>query len=373
MTDDSQDKIKQSTASIKEPSLEDAFIELMIQALESEDIPIGAQLDTNAIATLFMQSIEAGVDPAVHHLKAGMTAMLEERRQVQIEFEQLLYEHWKSALDLFETILVVARESGESFNRKHQAQAIAGQDHVFNVLLHLHARSCLIASEVLILLKSGYASGAMSRWRTIHEIAVTAFFIKKHGAATAERYLLHNVIESARAADDYQKFYVRLGDDPIDAMQLAELRRRRAHLVKRFGKAYEGSYGWAAQALNTSNATIAAIERDVQMDHMRPYYRLASHSTHANPKGISFDLGNSRPLEQMLAGSSFVGLADPGHATLISLTQTTTALLTLFPDARVLLSCRVLDTMVKEAGDTFLAAHRENEGKSRSKNKHPNS
>jgi hypothetical protein len=34
-----------------------------------------------------------------------------------------------------------------------------------------------IFNEILVLLKSGYADGANSRWRSLHELAVISFFL----------------------------------------------------------------------------------------------------------------------------------------------------------------------------------------------------
>ncbi len=42
-----------------------------------------------------------------------------------------------------------------------------------NALLMLHARTCLVASELETMIRCGYADGAAARWRTLHEMAVT--------------------------------------------------------------------------------------------------------------------------------------------------------------------------------------------------------
>ena len=72
---------------------------------------------------------------------------------------------------------MISRESGDLFNESFGKN----NDQVFFVLWRLHARSCQITMEILALLKSGFADGAHARWRTLHEIAVTALFIKQQG------------------------------------------------------------------------------------------------------------------------------------------------------------------------------------------------
>ena len=57
------------------------------------------------------------------------------------------------------------------------------------------------------------ADGAMARWRTLDEIAVVSFFVQKHGEDLAERYTVHQHIESWKAAERYNECRERLGYD----------------------------------------------------------------------------------------------------------------------------------------------------------------
>ena len=86
---------------------------------------------------------------------------------------------------------------------------------------------------------------------------------------------------------------------------------------------------------------------------------MSSHGVHANPKGITFNIGVSGRGELLLAGPSNAGLADPGHSACISLSQVTTTLLTLRPDDfDGVTSAKALHHFVREAGEEFIAAHR---------------
>lgn len=302
-------------------------------------------------------SLEEAANTLLAELKRKMPQMLIEERKVQVEFEERLYKRWQKGLDLFETILKISVEAGDTFNQKHRPQAAKENDLVFEVLTRLHARACLTASEVKVLLTSGHASGALARQRTLHELAVVAYFIREHGNEVAERYLLHEVIESKKAAEQYEKYCTRLGYEPLDPHEIADLQIRYAALCNRFGDAFKTTYGWAAQALDNKQPRIEDIERTVQLDHMRPYYRMASHGIHPNPKGIAFNLGNIGLQKVMLAGHSNAGLADPGHATLISLFQCTAVLLATRPDIETSMVLRVLTRLVDEAGQAFLETH----------------
>jgi hypothetical protein len=261
--------------------------------------------------------------------------MLKARRADRVEFEERLASRWGAAFDLAEMAMVVAYEAGEAFHKKHWKKAEAENDLVFAALVRLHARACRISEEVLVLLKSGFGQAAMARWRVLHEVTAVAFFIKQHGQETAERYFAHEGMESWRAMEEYQKHAERLGYEPYSDDEMTAARDRYDALCARYGKGFAGPYGWAQADLAASNprfvkdrATISAIEADVGLAHLRPHYRMASHGTHANPKGITFtpDVLPDRPV--LLAGPGVAGLADPGACALISLAQVTGALLT---------------------------------------------
>ena len=60
--------------------------------------------------------------------------------------------------------------------------------YMYDTILHLHGRACQISSEILCLLKNGFADGALSRCRSLWEIAIYAHFISDYGEDVAEAY-----------------------------------------------------------------------------------------------------------------------------------------------------------------------------------------
>src|SRR4051812_37136287 len=61
----------------------------------------------------------------------------------------------------------VAFEEGRDFHSNHK-QPTARHE----VVTRLRARAITVADEAITLLRAGLASGAMARWRTLHELAV---------------------------------------------------------------------------------------------------------------------------------------------------------------------------------------------------------
>ena len=263
-------------------------------------------------------------------LKRNAPAMLEDRQAIRSRFVRRQLRKWGEPLRLLRTMVVMAREAGaESCMCR---PAAAEQDLVLTSLVRLQARACLVAEEILCLMEGGFASGAHSRWRTLHELTTVAFFVSQHGQGVAERYLLHHVIETCKAAHQYQEHCHALGRDPLDDGELDRHREARVELCGRFGTAYREDWGWAAEALGQPRPRFADIERAVNLDHLRPYFRLSCHPTHAGSKGLVFDLGNSLNPEaedMMLSGPSDAGISEPGICTALSLLQITAALLTL--------------------------------------------
>ena len=315
-----------------------------------------------AIPSIILGCITNASDLIWKRLRREAPAMLKDRKRERRGFETRLARKWGRALDLLEMVREIAVEAGDDFNTEFRPQAATTKDFVFEVLTRLHARACQVASEVITLLRSGHADGAHARWRTLHEIAVVGFFVQNHGNDVAERYILHNAIESYRAALAYQEHCTAIGHEPLTEEEFARIKANRDALKARFGDSYGEEYGWAAAALGSKSPRFGNIERHAGLAHLRPYYKLASHNVHANPRGAFFKLGLLPDQEMLLAGPSDLGLAGPGHGTAISLSQITFTLLTTKPNIDRLVICNILSKLEPEVGDAFIAAHQSLEG-----------
>jgi hypothetical protein len=224
-------------------------------------------------------------------LRRNGRVFLQDWDRDRVEFQTRLARTRRRAFYLLDLFLAVALQSGADFAHRNEKSPASGQGELVYVLARLHARACQVTAEVVALLRSGFADGGHARWRTLHEIAVVSTFIKKHGAETARRYLAHEAVESYKAARQYQDHCQAIGYEPLDAKEFAAIQKRYDDALRRFGKDFGGSYGWAALALSRSKPTFSDIEHEVKLDDLSPFYRLASHNVHANPKGITFKLG----------------------------------------------------------------------------------
>lgn len=169
---------------------------------ENVEIDIGGEQELDKIYQEYIAEVEKlapriideMTSPILPGVKKDMPSMLRAHRKEMKGFEKRLHSDWKIPFDLLEAFLIMAFEAGNEFNKEFRKGEAEAQNYIFDALTRLHARACQIASEVLVLLKSGFADGAHARWRSLHEVTVVASFIKTHGNEVAERYLLHNVI-----------------------------------------------------------------------------------------------------------------------------------------------------------------------------------
>ena len=294
-------------------------------------------------------------------IKKDASSGLKRQRRDRKGFEKRLHRRWKYPLDLLDLCIALNIEAGTEFNRKFRNEAVGSSDAVFEALTRLHARGCQVSGEVLALLHAGFADGAHARWRSLHEMAVVASLIQKHGQGLAERYLLHETIQQYKLACEYQKYFDRLEHEPPRKENTDQLKIQRDELIARFGEAFSGDYGWASSAIGSNRPTMSDIEQHVQLDHMRPYYRMASDNVHPNSHGAYFRLGlhSSQKKEVLLAGPSNLGLADPGHSTAISLLQLTTTLLATETVLDCVVTMKILAELTDEVGEAFLNVHQE--------------
>lgn len=289
-------------------------------------------------------------------LVSSANTMLKEQRSLSNEFVERNISRWAEAFDLLETLIVICTESGEEFNRSYRPQAVSEDDLVFDLVVRHHVRACHIANEILCLLKNGFADAAQARWRALHEVAATAMFIAKHGKECAERFYYHEVVDSYNGMLEHKKFEHRLQAKGPTVEEIAECKVQFDLLIKKYGKKYADNYGWASDVFpNHNKVGFGAIEKDVQLDHMRPYYKWASQNIHTGSKAMRNRLGLCETDEDiLLVGQSNSGMTDPAHATAISLMQITVTLLFLKPTFDHIVISKIVQDYSDEVGNVFL-------------------
>jgi Family of unknown function (DUF5677) len=334
--------------------IDDLFNKLIVEAVER-----GA--DSEHITAALDQATQAAAEVIAERLQADAPRMLREHRDFRRGFEQRLQQRWGPALDLYECVRVCCLESGETFHSRYEPRN-DDSDLKHEALTLLHARACLVTSEVQGLLRTGHAAGAQARWRTLYELAVIAFTLGENEPALSERFLLHRLVERYKDAVVYQRYCEAIGYERFSGEEIAELQRQYDEVVARFGGSFKNDWGWAAPLFPANPpATLAKLAELVGLDHLKPWFRLSSHDIHSGATGAMHVRDLYGQGDAMLAGPSNGGLADPGNGALISLYQVTSALLiyggTGGPRAQDLLALKAIAKLLDQAQVTFMEIH----------------
>lgn len=276
----------------------------------------------------------------------------QQRRNIQ-GFVARLQKRWGKALSELRMMTTLAHDFGD-MHAKHLRQSTASKEAptLVDVLTRLHARGCRIAREVLCLLESGFADGALARWRTLHEVTVIATFIQKNGEHIAERYVEHQAIEASKAAKEYEACYKQLGYEPLSVLDIKKIEDRKAAAISKYGSGFGKQYGWASNYVN-GEPTFRTIEAAAKLDYLRSHYKMASHPVHGNAQGIFFQLGMIRETSMLMAGPSNSGLSEPGQSTGLSILQLSGATASLQPTLDSIVAVKIMQLLQAQLAASF--------------------
>lgn len=317
-------------------------------------------LDAAKVAHVVTEALREMGRATAGNLRGRRSATLAEHREIRLGFEQRLLEIWGPALDAFEAATIVAFEAGELV-AKEEAPKGFEDDPQLEAIVRLHARACLVASEILALLRSGHPAGALARWRTLHEVAMVALFIKDQNRETAELYLAHADVRVAGRLEAYHQFADQLGPGRLTAEEEQAVRDRSAAVLATVSdpRAFGSDWGWAGPALGIPRPTFQDLMRAVNLEHWRPWVDVAHYPVHASSAGLMNVLGTDGNM--LLAGASNAGLADVGHQAAISLQLATVALLLRRSTAERSVQLVALAELVTDVGAAFAAGQVEYE------------
>lgn len=288
-------------------------------------------------------------------LKRRAPKMLREHRRLNQRFQVRNYNRWKDGLNLLKMMLVISCEVGSAFNALHRPLAAEKNDFRFEALINLHARALRVSEEINALLLAGFPDGALSRWRTLHEIAVIMTFLQKCEPSISERFVIHRKIVEFYAMQQYRKFQDRANLEPIDDTEFETAKSIKDAIVETHGNEMLSDYGWATPALDGKKSNLFELEKHVGLDHWRPRFKWACDDIHGGYHPIGSSLGASEAREPLLlVGASNSGFTDPAHMMAISLNLANHALFLDHPSLDNFIFVSALSMLSDEIGDTFL-------------------
>ena len=313
------------------------------------------------------KDVERGAD-LLKRLFERLPEMLADHRKLDADFRRRCYQRWKDGIDQLQMFIVMSEEFGSTFNQRERPRAVREQNYTFEATVALHARAVNVANEILALLREGFPDGALSRWRTLHEIAVAATFLAQNDREVSKRFIAHRGIMSAKALKQYVEFLPRSNMTPLEPGSLEAAEAMKASLIEEFGPEFKEEMGWAYPVISKAKGiNLYDLEVATGLDHWRPRFKWASDDIHVGAKPYHASLGAAEtPLDKpvLLTGRSNSAFTDPAHMCVISLNLANHALPEDYrsdEDRMVLMALRLLSDLI---GETFLEIDRQTGRKS---------
>lgn len=313
----------------------------------------------DALLSLIMEYCQDQTNTYISSIKASMPKIIEDNKSSNSRFHNKHLTLWQEPLNLLELLISECVNVGSKFSVEREPDKDPNNEIHIELLIRLHGKACAIANEILFLLKNGFSDAAQARWRSLHEINVTLYFISKHGISCSERFLAHGIIDSYELMKSHRNYEDRLQEKGPSQKEFDEIQNLYNGIIEKYGPEFKKQYGWASPFINrngTGNIGFQSLEKDVNFDHMRPYFKWACQNIHINIKTITNSL--SLPLIDaniINVGPSNFGLTDPAHAMALSIMQATCCLVNTSPTQESLIIANALRFLTSEIGDSFVS------------------
>ncbi|MDX2261527.1 MAG: DUF5677 domain-containing protein [Gemmatimonadales bacterium] len=268
------------------------------------------------------------------------------------QFEKRLNKRWARPLAELDIVVELAERLGEATWFRHAEANKTENAASVSAMVTLHSRAIRAAREIGVLLRAGYPEGALARWRTLHELVVTAAFIHGKGEECAERYLDHSCVDACRSLLQSEKVAEQYEGHRPPEDTVAAWKEEYERALARYGDNFASDYGWAQPYLDAKKVTFRLLEDAVDLASLRPPYRLASGHVHANRQAPWSDFSNPTNVGP-LSGPSNFGLAQPGEMTAKSLALVTMTVIMLQPTLDTLVGGYALAELALETGRRF--------------------
>ena len=278
------------------------------------------------------KDINRAVDVLLDGLAAHHDIVLFERQRELEGFYYRYHSQWGTLFQSLEFAILAHEGAGVLFKQHHDVKYPSDEEKSFqySALILLHARACQVAREVLVLVRAGYADGALSRWRALYEMATVAEFIKEHSDETAERFLKYQIVTTWWDGKKYDKYQEDLGFEPLPDGTIEGLSEQVNSLTDEFGNSFKSNWGWAEKDLE-GDASRRRVAEEVGTVKYSPFYAMASNAVHGGSKGTQYRLGiGGSVLDTALPlGPTNRGFEDPVQLTSLMIYRVTAALLEL--------------------------------------------
>lgn len=205
-----------------------------------------------------------------------------------------IYAQWSEGWEFFDGVVYAIQQNGimllkraDDLDDEHSPMREA--------LCLIHSAACLVFQEIRTLLLAGFWSGAVGRWRSLHELAVTAIIIARQDSAFAQRYLDHGFVVQTHRLFEYYEAHARgpVAPNNLDARRAQADRLVQQHHVANAPKKFRDAYGWAASLMPLNRQgdklvppTFDRLEQMADQQHLRLLVMSAHGHVHSDSAGV---------------------------------------------------------------------------------------
>lgn len=350
----------------------EGILQNLIKEEVEKKLKNGEKIDDEKLQSVIQElyspeKIHEYADPIYQSLLEQGPTMVEEERLMNQEFESRLQLTWLPAFYSISSVIKIAEETAgeliDYYMEKH-AKKEGNQYYVsltFDVLLKLYSRSIVLSKEIKKLLESGFADGAMSRWRSLHECNVYfRILTMNYNDENFTKDIVHKYFEYS-TIEKYQELnHYRNNDCEFDLEDphYKKIKDEYDEILEKHGKNFRRPYSWAKSVFpKKKRIYFSDLEKKSGIDHLANYYKQANYQIHSSPTGLYNSLGNiqdERVKEYgFILGPSNYGLSIPGQLTIISLAQISTSLLLLESNMDKMIRVSIFQRYVEDATIKF--------------------
>lgn len=358
------DQPKLRGSALKEAILDSPVSEFvqssLLELLQAESV------DDDEMPQLMIRALDLAAERFFNSIKKRAQVQTNELRAEAEGFVEGHERRWGPGLDWLRLHRQCCLEAGQEFQAEFLKHDDYVHDQLLGVLMRLHANACRIQGEIITLLAAGYPDGAYARWRTLHEIAVTAIILHDAGENAARDYIRFGLVQAVKGMNGYQATATRMRREPYSQQELDEANALMKRICEESDFDFSSRNGWARKYLKSSK--FQNLQKAAGLEHWINDYSSASRDVHTDFRRMQSLIGMHTVEEDaLLCGPSSYGLAEPAHSAAISLMQATIAFILAHQDrpkssldfSASLVFAKVIGMLTDEVGEVFGEIHKE--------------
>lgn len=159
---------------------------------QDEKIEFEEKLKNADYSEIYMEMLSEVANQEAEHIKSNMYESVLIHRQREEEVVARINQKWLNSFVtselLYNFVLEIANEYFNLVNELDQ-EIREEKVHTYISIKYLHGRALQQFSEIITLMRNGFADGAYARWRSMYEIIIIASFILKYGEEVAKEFI----------------------------------------------------------------------------------------------------------------------------------------------------------------------------------------